>query len=171
MKQWAANLVFCVMSLVLIGYITPDGKYEKQIRLSMSVLFVAAIFIPAIDFLRGGSYNEAFFENMLTIDRQAVAYQTKDLNAAYDSEILKAYKTDLEESMKNRLERKAGFEGSVTVRINDDAQSEGYGEILSVEIAPASGSEESGEPLRKIINEFYLVDNENINITESEANG
>jgi len=108
---------------------------------------------------------------MLTIDRQAVAYQTKDLNAAYDSEILKAYKTDLEESMKNRLERKAGFEGSVTVRINDDAQSEGYGEILSVEIAPASGSEESGEPLRKIINEFYLVDNENINITESEANG
>jgi hypothetical protein len=158
------------MTLILIGYITPDGKYEKQIRLAVSVLFVASILIPAIELIKGGGYSEAFFQTTLAIDRQAVAYSQEEIDQLYNRQLIDSYKADLERALKKRLETKCGFAGEVSVTIDEDLSSASFGEILSIGIKKAEDGPTS-QQLKKVINGFYSVEDENIYITESEGNG
>ncbi|MCL1802707.1 MAG: stage III sporulation protein AF [Eubacteriaceae bacterium] len=154
------------MSIILIGYITPEGKYEKQIKLAVSVLFVAAIFIPIVELIKGSDYNEVFYQTALSIDSHALSVSEGSINNAYKQNIVAAYKADLESALKTRLESKISYEGSVTITVDDDLASPTFGEIVSVE-AEADSEPES---VMKIIKEFYSVDEENIYITDSEGN-
>lgn len=167
MREWAVNLIFCVLVMILLGYFTPEGKYEKQIKLACSVLFVAAIFIPAVEFIRGENFNEAFLKTSLTVDAQLVGQSYSASSEIYNKTLIKSYNSDLERSLKSELAAKTGFDGEIDITINEDTDDETFGQILKVDVV-SNKTLKSKDNLRNLIINFYSVSSENINITVKE---
>ncbi|MCL1914633.1 MAG: stage III sporulation protein AF [Eubacteriaceae bacterium] len=165
MRQWATNLVFCVMTMILLGYVSPSGKYSKQVKLASSVLFVAAILIPAISYISHESYDDVFLRTSLYVDATRLDVSMESSQNAFNNMILISYKSDLAKSIENDLRARMGIESKVSLEIDENRNGESFGSITSVSIKPASPVS-NFEEVKKIINNFYSVDIENIYITE-----
>ena len=74
MGNWAINFMLSIMIIILLQYLSPEGKFDKHIKLVSSLVLIIAVFIPAVEMIRKGDFNEAYLKTSLYVDSVQVQF-------------------------------------------------------------------------------------------------
>ncbi|WP_027627776.1 stage III sporulation protein AF [Ruminiclostridium cellobioparum] len=142
LRSWIINIVTISLILILFEIIVPSGKIKKIITLVSGFVLLIAVVNPFLQ-LKNSNFDlsEAVQADSFYIDQKEVENSSKLLEETQARQIAEVYKKKLA----LRIEEEAGkLEGvsvtKTTVEINEDYNSEKFGEItkISVELKKAS---------------------------------
>lgn len=142
LRSWIINIVTISLILILFEIIVPSGKIKKIITLVSGFVLLIAVINPFLQ-LKNSNFDlsEAVQADSFYIDQKEVENSSKLLEETQARQIAEVYKKKLA----LRIEEEAGkLEGvsvtKTTVEINEDYNSEKFGEItkISVELKKAS---------------------------------
>lgn len=142
LRSWIINIVTISLILILFEIIVPLGKIKKIITLVSGFVLLIAVVNPFLQ-LKNSNFDlsEAVQADSFYIDQKEVENSSKLLEETQARQIAEVYKKKLA----LRIEEEAGkLEGvsvtKTTVEINEDYNSEKFGEItkISVELKKAS---------------------------------
>lgn len=151
LRGWIINIVTISLILILFEIIVPAGKIKKIITLVSGFVLLIAVINPFLQLKnRNFDLSEAVQSDSFYIDRKEVENSSKLLEETQAKQIAEIYKKKLTARIEEEANRLEGItESKATVEINEDYNSEKFGEItkISVQIKKAS---EKGEEKKKI---------------------
>ena len=165
MGNWAINFMLSIMIIILLQYLSPEGKFDKHIKLVSSLILSIAVFIPAVEMIRKGDFNEAYLKTSLYVDSVQVQFSSERAEDLYKQTLLSDYKANLAQSVLTQLKKGVSeeFEAKVTVEVNEDEESDAFASIQKISLH--CPKEYNMIQIKKVINNFYNVPDENIYIT------
>lgn len=162
MSTWTVNFIFAIMIIILIQFLSPGGKFDKHIKLAASLVFVIAVFIPAVEMIKNGDIESEFLKTSLFVDTVQLNYDSSNAEKIYKSTLLTNYKTNLSASMITQVKKNMEFDGDIALEIIEDENNEDFGDISRVTITTDKKIDE--EKLKNVLNNFYNINKDNIYI-------
>lgn len=145
LKNWIVNIVTVSIVLILFEIIIPAGKIKKLINLVSGFILIIAVINPFIT-LRNKDFklSESTVSDSFYIDKKEVENSKKVLEDKQMLQIASVYKSKLAAKIQDELEKLDGIEVSrIDVNINQDYNSEKFGEINKVYLELKKGKKQS----------------------------
>ncbi len=141
LRGWIINIVIISIVLILFEIVIPSGKIKKIITLVSGFVLLIAVVNPFLQ-LKSKNYDltEAILSDSFYIDRKEVEAGSKLLEETQAKQISTVYKNKLTARIEEETNKLEGItDAKATVQINEDYNSEKFGEItkISVEIKKA----------------------------------
>ncbi|EMS71916.1 stage III sporulation protein AF [Ruminiclostridium cellobioparum] len=162
LRSWIINIVTISLILILFEIIVPSGKIKKIITLVSGFVLLIAVVNPFLQ-LKNSNFDlsEAVQADSFYIDQKEVENSSKLLEETQARQIAEVYKKKLA----LRIEEEAGkLEGvsvtKTTVEINEDYNSEKFGEITKISVELKKTSKEKD---KKTIEPVVTVEKIDIN--------
>ncbi len=168
MEKIFISCISCIFFVLLTEFIIPEGKYNKSVKTVIAIIFISAMFLPIFKLFTSENYDEVFGRNELFIDSIKQNNMQQKTQYIYNISLIEDYKSRLKEALIKEFNDKGiEFNGNIRFEINEDEDISAYGEIKAVYIDSAKVN--SSKILKKIINDFYKLSEDNIYITEVAA--
>lgn len=134
MKDWVLNIAALVMFIVIVEMLMPSGKMKKYLSLVTGFVLIIAIINPFLKFIGSGAKLEDIqISNSNFIDKYEIEKNSSILKDEQNKQIIEVYRKKLIKQLEDNLSKNkdvAGVKGDVI--INEDYNSENFGEILRV---------------------------------------
>lgn len=153
LKDWIMNITALVLFLVVIEILMPSGRMKKYCSLVTGVILIIAIINPFLKFFNGNfNLEDIQTASSNTIDRLEIEKNSKLLKDEEMKQITEVYRKkiirQIEDSARKSREV-ADAKGDVI--INEDYNSEAFGEIKQVYLEiTTSGEAEGIKPVVKV---------------------
>ncbi len=159
MKNFVITILTYMLLLGITNIVIPQTKCEKQIRFLLGLLFISSVFDIISDFCNISQMN---VPSVFSAENAGI-YE-EDAYSEINEYILSDYTFRLSEDIRNKLKEELGFLPDVSVSVNEDEESDRFGEIISVRISYMDEDDFAGA--KKMINSFYDVKTEHIIMQE-----
>jgi stage III sporulation protein AF len=147
LRNWVFNIVAFVMLLVLLEILMPSGRIKKFVRLVSGFVLIIAIINPVLGLLKNEiDLNDLQISDSNFIDRREVERNSGILRQEQMRQIAEVYRNKLISQLENAVrEVDEGLEAKADVIINEDYQSQDFGEIKRVYIYLRQREKDAGE--------------------------
>lgn len=126
MLEWAVKLSCAAVLFTVISYVLPGGKLRKASLTTMSFIFLTLIMLPLKD-VAADIINRKY---ILEEEKNSVINQVESGNI--NSQIIKEYKTRIEDEIIKELEVNNYMCNKVFVSVDENTESEKFGNVLNV---------------------------------------
>lgn len=145
LRGWIVNIVTISIVLVLFEIIIPSGKIKKIINLTSGFVLLIAVINPFLS-LKNQSFDlgDNIVSDSLYIDKKEMETSSRYLQDKQMKQVSQVYRNKLASSIKEQTEKLDGVsESNVTVEINEDYQSDKFGEITRVTVEIKKGKKQA----------------------------
>lgn len=126
MLEWAVKISCAAVLFTVISYVLPGGKLRKASLTTMSFIFLTLIMLPLKD-VAADIINRKY---ILEEEKNSVINQVESGNI--NSQIIKEYKTRIEDEIIKELEVNNYKCNKVFVSVDENTDSEKFGNVLNV---------------------------------------
>lgn len=126
MLEWAVKISCAAVLFTVISYVLPGGKLRKASLTTMSFIFLTLIMLPLKD-VAADIINRKY---ILEEEKNSVINQVESGNI--NSQIIKEYKTRIEDEIIKELEVNNYMCNKVFVSVDENTDSEKFGNVLNV---------------------------------------
>ena len=141
LSSWVINIVTVSIIIVLFEMLMPNGKTKKIINLITGFILIIAIINPFLS-LKTSDINIAgiALQESSYLDKKEIENSSKYMGKTQMSQITEVYKKRVCENISSQLDKMDGIEqATVSVDINENTESESFGEIQKVYITIKKG--------------------------------
>lgn len=159
LRGWVTNIIYMVIFIAFLEILLPNNSIRKYVRVVAGLLIIVVILTPIAQlFNKNINMESKISEYYLDMSEMDIKNQNKVLKGQQNKMTLNLYKTQLENQMKNQVEKSIdGINAEVKVDVFSDPKNDYYGEVDSVQIyiqeqknnKPKKG-ETLIEPIKKI---------------------
>lgn len=147
LRNWVFNIVAFVMLLVLIEILMPSGRIKKFVRLVSGFVLIIAIINPVLGLLENEiDLSDIQISDSNFIDRREVERNSGILREEQMKQITEVYRNKIISQLESAVrEVDEGLEARADVIVNEDHQSQDFGEIKRVYIYLRQRKKDAGE--------------------------
>lgn len=141
LSSWVINIVTVSIIIVLFEMLMPNSKTKKIINLVTGFILIIAIINPFLS-LKTSDINIAgiALQESSYLDKKEIENSSKYMGKTQMSQITEVYKKRVCENISSQLDKMDGIEqATVSVDINENTESESFGEIQKVYITIKKG--------------------------------
>ncbi len=154
LSSWVINIVTVSIIIVLFEMLIPNGKTKKIINLITGFILIIAIINPFLS-LKTSDINIAgiALRESSYLDKKEIENSSKYMGKTQMSQITEVYKKRVCENISSQLDNMDGIEqATVSVDINENNESESFGEIQKVYITIKKGEKsENTKSIKPVI--------------------
>ncbi len=154
LSSWVINIVTVSIIIVLFEMLMPNSKTKKIINLVTGFVLIIAIINPFLS-LKTSNINLAdiALQDSGYLDKKEIENSSKYIGKTQMSQITEVYKKKVCENISSQLDKMEGIaQATVSVDINENTQSESFGEIQKVYITIRKGEKsESNKTVKPVI--------------------
>ena len=154
LSSWVINIVTVSIIIVLFEMLMPNGKTKKIINLITGFILIIAIINPFLS-LKTSDINIAgiALRESSYLDKKEIENSSKYMGKTQMSQITEVYKKRVCENISSQLDNMDGIEqATVSVDINENNESESFGEIQKVYITIKKGEKsENTKSIKPVI--------------------
>lgn len=132
-NSWVKNIVVFLLLLTLIEQVLPNSDYKKYIKIAAGLILILIVFSPVLSFLKLDTSLSYYFQ-WENFKISAADFQAEELEAERNDYIVEQYKGNLEQQMITLFSNEDFSVAGAAVEIDEDAQSEEFGQIYSIDI-------------------------------------
>lgn len=148
--SWVKSIVFFLVLTTILDNLVESTSYKKYINLISGMILIILVISPLFDLFDINEKIDYNFEkNSFASDTQNINNDLIKMEEAQLSAILEEYKKEIEDKTRGLLEKENLFISYFQIEINEDGESDLFGEIEKMEIVAS-----------------YTVENESL-VTES----
>ena len=162
MADFAKNFLYLIMVISILRLLSPSKEYDKYIKFFISLLLVVSILAPILTRVKKGEFSSLLNDSYVRID--TFESQINEGVIDTDSLIIDEYKNKLNDSINGIIKKKYYIDSKVSVRINEDQNSDMYGDIKEIDITLNENDIKKKDKIKSYLSKTYLVDLNNINI-------
>ncbi|MCR2032072.1 stage III sporulation protein AF [Anaerofustis stercorihominis] len=162
MADITKNFLYLIMVISILRLLSPSKEYDKYIKFFISLLLVISILTPILTIVKKGEFSSLLNDSYVRID--TFESQINEGKIDTDSLIIDEYKNKLNDNIKGIINKKYYIESKVSVRINEDSNSDTYGDIKEINITLNENDIKKKDKIKSYLSKTYLVDLNNINI-------
>lgn len=162
MADFAKNFLYLIMVISVLRLLSPSKEYDKYIKFFISLLLVVSILAPILTIVKKGEFSSLLNDSYVRID--TFESQINEGVIDTDSLIIDEYKNKLNDSINGIIKKKYYIDSKVSVRINEDQNSDMYGDIKEIDITLNENDIKKKDKIKSYLSKTYLVDLNNINI-------
>ncbi|EDS71749.1 stage III sporulation protein AF [Anaerofustis stercorihominis] len=162
MADFAKNFLYLIMVISILRLLSPSKEYDKYIKFFISLLLVVSILAPILTIVKKGEFSSLLNDSYVRID--TFESQINEGVIDTDSLIIDEYKNKLNDSINGIIKKKYYIDSKVSVRINEDQNSDMYGDIKEIDITLNENDIKKKDKIKSYLSKTYLVDLNNINI-------
>lgn len=162
MADFAKNFLYLIMVISILRLLSPSKEYDKYIKFFISLLLVVSILAPILTIVKKGEFSSLLNDSYVRID--TFESQINEGVIDTDSLIIDEYKNKLNDSINGIIKKKYYIDSKVIVRINEDQNSDMYGDIKEIDITLNENDIKKKDKIKSYLSKTYLVDLNNINI-------
>ena len=162
MADFAKNFLYLIMVISILRLLSPSKEYDKYIKFFISLLLVVSILTPILTIVKKGEFSSLLNDSYVRID--TFESQINEGVIDTDSLIIDEYKNKLNDSINGIIKKKYYIASKVSVRINEDQNSDMYGDIKEIDITLNENDIKKKDKIKSYLSKTYLVDLNNINI-------
>lgn len=144
-RSWIINIVTISIILILFEIIVPTGKIKKIINLVSGFILLIAVINPFLT-LKNQDFKltQQAVSDSVYIDKKEIEASSRVMEKKQMKQISEVYKRKLAERIKEETDKIEGVSAAnVRVEINEDYESEKFGEINKVYIELKKGERKS----------------------------
>ena len=137
MREWIQNMVIYLLFMSLIRQVIPNEGYGKYVKLTMGMIFIWVMVSPVTKLLNmDRTIEQNFFQNTLKVS----AYDSQMTGQAMEAEHMwtESYRQLITEEIETYFESSGMTVRSCDIEMNEDIQSESFGEIYGMTIGLTS---------------------------------
>ena len=123
---------------------------------------MVSILAPILTIVKKGEFSSLLNDSYVRID--TFESQINEGVIDTDSLIIDEYKNKLNDSINGIIKKKYYIDSKVSVRINEDQNSDMYGDIKEIDITLNENDIKKKDKIKSYLSKTYLVDLNNINI-------
>lgn len=145
LRSWIINIVTISIILILFEIIVPTGKIKKIINLVSGFILLIAVINPFLT-LKNQDFKltQQAVSDSVYIDKKEIEASSRVMEKKQMKQISEVYKRKLAERIKEETDKIEGVSAAnVRVEINEDYESEKFGEINKVYIELKKGEKKS----------------------------
>lgn len=153
LKDWILNIAALVLFIVIIEMLMPSGRMKKYCGLVTGVILIIAIINPFLKFFSGNlNFDDIQVTNSNFIDRLEIEKNSKLLKEEQMKQITEVYRKKIIKQLEDSARKSKGvYEAKGDVIINEDYNSESFGEIKRVYLEiNTSGDKSDIRPVAKV---------------------
>lgn len=141
LRSWIINIVTISIILILFEIIIPSGKIKKIINLVSGFILLIVVINPFISLKNQDiDLGKTALTDSYYIDKKEIEAGSKLLKDTQIKQISDVYKKKLVSTIREETNRLDGvYDSKVNVAINEDYNSDKYGEITKVDIQIIKG--------------------------------
>lgn len=135
-EQWILNIVTLSIFIVVLEILIPSGKTKKFVNIVSGFILIIAIMNPLISILaKGIDINDFEISSQTQINSNEIENNSKLLTQEQNKQIVQEYRKRLISQIEKKTrEVSKGQEVSADIIINEDYNSDNFGEIITVYI-------------------------------------
>lgn len=152
-KEWVLNIITMVVLIVLLEILIPSGRMKKYVNLVSGLIIIIVIINPFVMLLsKNMEIKDFYIQNSNAMDRREIAEKSKVLEEQQMEQITEIYRNKIIKQIEDEIKDIKGVNSaSADVIINEDYESELFGEIIRVYIYLKPQSSEDGiKPVTKV---------------------
>ncbi len=145
LKEIVINLVTLVIVMVILEILMPGGNFKKLIKLVSGFVLIIAIMNPVLEmFGKSLDLNDYLIQDSNLMDKKVLLQEKTILNQVQMEQITKNYKKKLADQIEKDI-KNMSMSGRIKaeVIVNEDFNSEGYGEIEKARLEIISDEKEN----------------------------
>ena len=153
LKDWILNITALVLFLAVIEILMPSGRMKKYCGLVTGVILIIAIINPFLRFFGGNlKLEDIQVTNSNTIDRLEIEKNSRLLKDEQMKQITEVYRKKIIRQLEdNAMKSKGVAEAKGDVIINEDYNSESFGEVKRAYLEITTPGEDNGiKPVAKV---------------------
>jgi len=156
------NFLYLIMVISILRLLSPAKEYDKYIKFFISLLLVISILSPILTVVKKGEFSSVLNDSYIRVDNFEKQINQGNIDA--DSLIINEYKNKIDANIEGVIKKKYYIQTDVETVINEDSNSENYGDILNIEVTLSEKDIRKKDKIKSYISKTYLVALNNINI-------
>ncbi len=142
-KDWTVSIVMLVLFIVMIEMLLPQGKMKKYVNLLTGTILIIVIIEPIVGLLgRDFDFSASQTAAAESIDRKEIEKAGKLLEEEQMRQTVELYRSRIIEQIEqNAMEVEGVKDVEADIIINEDYQSEYFGEIKRIYIKAVVGND------------------------------
>lgn len=163
LKDWILNITVLVLFIVVVEMLMPSGRMKKYCGLVTGVILIIAIINPFLKFFTGNmNLEDIQVTNSNYMDRLEIEKNSKLLKDEQMKQITEVYRKKIIRQLEdNAMKSKSVIEAKGDVIINEDYNSESFGEIKRAYLEITTAVDNTGiKPVARV--EQVRIDKDDI---------
>lgn len=163
--EWIRNIVVYMILNTIIMNLLGRSNYKKYVNVASGMILVIIVISPLLSLLKLDDKIDYFFQtNHMVMESSEFENQLQYVEGRYRDTILAEYKETITVGVQEVLQKDGIYLTQLDVTIEDDENSEQYGEIVGLTI---HGSYEEEEVTTAMIGQIDRIDISKIEFEES----
>ncbi len=134
---WIKQIVLVVMFTTFIGFLIPENKFLKYIKVFLGLLVMLAIINPLLQIFQKDIHSTAIplaFEDF--VDKNTIKYNSNIINKKNNELAINEYKDQVEKYLTQEIKNIAIYDvKDVRIAIDEDSSDENFGRITQLSVA------------------------------------
>ena len=163
MLEWTYKISVAAILFTAVSYILPRGKIRNAATVALSFLFLTLMVLPLKDFaseLVSGKF-------VLQTEKNELIYQAED--ADLERQVMEHYINRISEEIKKTMKNNNYDCKDVTVTVDENTKSEGFGSVLNVVCNRVKVAKEEENSVGKVDVPNIVIDRHGIKIEKGEV--
>ena len=168
--DWIRNIVIFLLLIILMDQLLPNAQYKKYVKVSFGMILIILVFSPVLSFLRLDNPMEYYYElENFKLAGKENNFDIEAIEASKSHVIVEQYKSALGQQVRQLVENEGGKLENVEIRVEEDASSQDYGNVLNIRLEIRSEDEGIVQRLAKTLASTYNMNLNDISIDYREG--